>query len=77
MRSPRLDCLDHVLIVNEAHHERILRGYAPIATDIVRTSVLLRRSRLRKVLLPYGRCPFLTVGTDTQDKNAGTIVWAG
>ncbi|HZM57135.1 MAG TPA: integrase core domain-containing protein [Acidimicrobiales bacterium] len=63
VQTVRPECLDHLLVVNEAHLERVLRSYARHYNGHRPHQGSLRRFRRRKRLPPWRWCPPLTVDT--------------
>jgi transposase InsO family protein len=80
VRTVRSECLDHLLVVNEAHLERILRNYACHYNRHRPHQGIARRFRCRRERLPYRWRPPLPAGTDTigavDDTYADTTGWA-
>jgi hypothetical protein len=79
VRTLRSECLDHLLVVNEVHLERI--AATPVTTTgIARTRDSVRRFRRRKGLLPCTWDALLAVGTGISGTIhygfVGAIGWA-
>jgi hypothetical protein len=81
VRTVRSECLDHLLVVNEAHLERLLVTTPATTTAIAPIRGSLKRSRHRREPIPSQWCWHLMPGTGISEAfhigSVGTTVWVG